>query len=71
MLKVIIGILILVLLNLKELITSPSKGKVMGVYFVIVGISLILGILLSIKKAPPSPYEIIMVIFNNMGLGDE
>ncbi len=71
MLKIIIGILILVLLNLKELITSPSKGKVMSVYFVIVGISLILGILISIKKAPPSPYEIVTHLINNIGLGGE
>ncbi len=71
MLKIIFGILILVLLNLKELLTSPSKGKIMSVYFVIIGISLILGILISIKKAPPSPYEIMTGIFNSMGLGGE
>ncbi len=71
MLKVIIGILILVLLSLKELIASPSKGKVMGVYFVIIGISLILGVLISINKVPPSPYEVLINIFNKIGLGDE
>lgn len=71
MLKIIIGILILVLINLKELLASKSRGKVMGVYFTIVGISLILGILICIKKAPSSPYEVISDLLNNMGLGGE
>lgn len=71
MLKIIIGVFILVLINLKELLASKSRGKVMGVYFTIVGISLILGILICIKKAPPSPYEVISDLLYNIGLGGE
>jgi hypothetical protein len=68
LIKVIIGTAIVVMLSLKELLNSQSRGKVMGIYFTIIGISLALGILISMDKAPASPYVKLMDLLKNIGI---
>ncbi len=64
--KVIVGIGVIVLLSLKELLASKSKGKLMTMYFILIGISLVLGILLSIDKPPASPIKVLLDALEGM-----
>lgn len=68
LIKVIIAIAVVVLINYKELNNSKPKGRIMGIYFFVMGISLILGILISLDKAPDSPNMMIMNVVKYLGL---
>ncbi len=70
MLKVITPIAILVLINLRELLNATQRTKVMTIYFIIIGISLGLGLLISIDKQPASPTIVFMNIVKALGLGE-
>jgi hypothetical protein len=68
LLKIILAITIVVLINLRELLHSKPRGRIMGIYFSVIAISLLLGILINIDKAPPSPNEIIVNFVKTLGL---
>lgn len=69
LIKAVIGItIVVVLLSLKELLNTQSRGKVMGIYFSIMGIALVLGILISIDRAPASPYLKLMEALEKLGM---
>jgi len=67
---VIIAILIVVLINLKGLLNAKPRGKIMWIYFTVVGISLFIGILLSIGKRPMSPNDVIKNFTKLLGIGE-
>ncbi len=69
MLKAIIAILLVSALSLKELLHSKKRGIVMGIYFTLMGISMLLAILISINKQPTSPIIFIMDALKGLGLG--
>lgn len=64
MIIIIIAFLIIVLLEMKNIISSKNKVKVAGIFSFFILISLILSLLLSINKRPLSPADLIEMIFN-------
>nr|WP_242853139.1 hypothetical protein [Pseudobacteroides cellulosolvens] len=68
--KVITAICIIVLFNLRELLQSKEKGKIMAIYFSFMGASLALGILISIDKQPTSLTIMIMDFVKAFGWGE-
>ncbi len=71
LIKIIFALLFISLINFKELLNSKQRGKVMTIYFTIIGISMILGILISVDKQPESPTVIIMDMLQKAGLGEK
>lgn len=65
---ILVIISIVVLLNLKELIKSDSKVKIMLIFFFITGIVLALAILIKLDRQPPNPFIALMDILKAMGL---
>lgn len=68
MIIIIIAFLIIVLLEMKNIISSKNKVKVAGIFSFFILISLILSLLLSINKRPLSPADLIEMIFNMLGV---
>lgn len=70
LLKIIIAIAVIILINLRELLQSKSRGKVMGIYFTIIGISLAFAIIIFMDKEPTSPTVVLMNVVKSLGWGD-
>lgn len=68
MIIIIIAFLIIVLLEMKNIVSSKNKIKVAGIFSFFILISLILSLLLSINKRPLSPADLIEMIFNMLGV---
>lgn len=68
MIIIIIAFLIIVLLEMKNIISSKNKVKVAGIFLFFILISLILSLLLSMNKRPLSPADLIEMIFNMLGV---
>ncbi|SHI61599.1 hypothetical protein SAMN05444401_1155 [Clostridium amylolyticum] len=68
MIIIIIAFLIIVLLEMKNIISSKNKLKVAGIFSFFILISLILSLLLSMNKRPLSPADLIEMIFNMLGV---
>ncbi len=68
MIIIIIAFLIIVLLEMKNIISSKNKVKVAGIFSFFILISLILSLLLSMNKRPLSPADLIEMIFNMLGV---
>lgn len=68
MIIIIIAFLIIILLEMKNIISSKNKIKVAGIFSFFILISLILSVLLSINKRPLSPADLIEMIFNMLGV---
>jgi len=64
---VIVAIAIVVLIDLKGLLHSEPKGRIRGIYFSVIAVSLLLGILISIDKAPESPNMVIINMAESFG----
>jgi hypothetical protein len=71
MLAVISAFIIIVLWDIRSLLKDKDRVKTMIIYFIFIGASLTVSLLLSIGKRPLSPAKIIEYILRTLGVGNE